>query len=61
MKKRTSGAGPGRQSGENATRCSGGASPLRERLRPLQERVLARPATGFAADKAFFDELSGKS
>ncbi len=35
------------------------AVPLRERLRPLQERVLARPATGLEADKAFYDELSG--
>ncbi|MGH7103185.1 MAG: type II toxin-antitoxin system VapB family antitoxin [Acetobacteraceae bacterium] len=33
--------------------------PLRERLRPLQDRVLARPATGLEADKAFYDELSG--
>jgi antitoxin VapB len=30
------------------------AVPLRERLRPLQSRVLARPATGLAADKAFY-------
>jgi antitoxin VapB len=35
------------------------AIPLRERLRPLQERVLRRPATGLEADKAFYDELSG--
>jgi antitoxin VapB len=35
------------------------AVPLRERLLPLQERVLARPATGLEADKAFYDELSG--
>jgi antitoxin VapB len=34
------------------------AIPLRERLRPVQNRVLSRPATGLAADKAFFDELS---
>jgi antitoxin VapB len=33
--------------------------PLRERLRPIQDRVLARPATGLKADKAFFDTLSG--
>jgi antitoxin VapB len=33
--------------------------PLRERLRPLQGRVLSRPATGMEADKAFYDELSG--
>jgi antitoxin VapB len=35
------------------------AMPLRERLRSLQERVLARPATGDEADKAFYDDLSG--
>ena len=35
------------------------AVPLRERLRPVQNRVLSRPATGQEADKAFFDELSG--
>jgi len=35
------------------------AMPLRERLRPLQKRVLSRPATGLQADKAFYDELSG--
>jgi antitoxin VapB len=34
------------------------ATPLRERLRPIQNRVLARPATGLAADKAFYDALS---
>jgi antitoxin VapB len=33
--------------------------PLRERLRPLQDRVLSRPATGMQADKSFFDALSG--
>jgi len=33
--------------------------PLRDRLRPLQERVLNRPATRLEADKAFYDELSG--
>jgi antitoxin VapB len=35
------------------------AVPLRERLRPLQDRVLSRPATGLEADKAFYDEVSG--
>jgi antitoxin VapB len=35
--------------------------PLRERLRPLQDRVLRRPATGLEADKAFYDELSGNA
>jgi antitoxin VapB len=34
--------------------------PLRERLRALQDRVMARPATGLAADKAFYDALSGE-
>jgi antitoxin VapB len=33
--------------------------PLRERLRPLQDRVMARPATGGEADKAFYDALGG--
>ncbi len=31
--------------------------PLRERLKPLQERVLSRPPTGLDADKAFYDSL----
>lgn len=35
------------------------AKPLRERLAPLQQRILARPATGLQADKAFFDTLNG--
>ena len=35
------------------------AVPLQERLRPLQHRILSRPATGLEADKAFYDELSG--
>ena len=44
---------------ENELRRLDDAVPLRERLRPLQERVLRRPATGLEADKAFYDELSG--
>jgi antitoxin VapB len=44
---------------ENELRRIDQAKPLRERLRPLQERILARPATGQDADKAFYDELSG--
>jgi antitoxin VapB len=44
---------------ENELRRMDEALPLRERLRPLQERVLGRPATGLKADKAFYDELSG--
>ena len=34
-------------------------TPLLARLRPIQDRVMSRPATGQQADKAFFDELSG--
>jgi antitoxin VapB len=34
------------------------ATPLRERLRPIQNRILVRPATGLEADKAFYDALS---
>jgi antitoxin VapB len=33
--------------------------PLKERIRPIQERIAAWPSTGLEADKAFFDELSG--
>jgi antitoxin VapB len=33
--------------------------PLRERLRPIQERIRRRPATGLPADKSFYDDLSG--
>jgi antitoxin VapB len=34
---------------------------LEERVRPIQDRIASRPATGLEADKAFFDELSGES
>lgn len=44
---------------ENELRRLDEALPLRERLRPLQRRVLARPTTGLEADKAFYDDLSG--
>ncbi len=44
---------------ENELRRMDDALPLRERLRSLQDRVLARPATGLEADKAFYDDLSG--
>ncbi|MGF6230891.1 antitoxin VapB [Inquilinus ginsengisoli] len=44
---------------ENELRRDEEAVPLRERLRPLQHRIAARPATGLEADKAFYDELSG--
>jgi len=45
---------------ENELRRMDEVLPLRERLRPIQDRVLARPATGMDADKAFYDELSGE-
>jgi antitoxin VapB len=44
---------------ENELHRRDAAVPLRERLRPLQRRVLSRPPTGLEADKAFYDELSG--
>jgi antitoxin VapB len=46
---------------ENELRRLDEATSLRERLRPLQRRVLARPSTGEEADKAFYDSLSGES
>ncbi len=45
---------------ENELRRLEEAVPLRQRLQPLQERVLARPATGLEADKAFYDDISGE-
>ncbi len=44
---------------ENELRRLDQGVPLRERLRPLQARVMSRPATGLEADKAWFDALSG--
>ena len=44
---------------ENELRRLDERMPLRERLRPLQDRVLARPATGLEADKQFYDEING--
>lgn len=46
---------------ENGLRRLDQALPLRERLRAVQDRVMARPATGLAADKAFYDALSGEN
>ena len=48
-----------RQALENELRRLDEAIPLRERMRPLQQRILARPSTGLEADKAFYDDLSG--
>jgi antitoxin VapB len=44
---------------ENELRRLDEAVPLKERLRPLQQRILARPSTGLEADKAFYDDLNG--
>jgi antitoxin VapB len=44
---------------ENELRRLDEAVPLRERRRLLQRQVLARPATGLEANKAFYDDLSG--
>lgn len=44
---------------ENELRRLDAAVPLRERLRPLQDRIMTRPCTGLEADKAFYDALSG--
>ncbi len=44
---------------ENELRRLDQGVPLWERLRPLQARVMSRPATGLEADKAYFDALSG--
>ena len=33
--------------------------PLRDRIRPIQDRVAAAGRTGLKADKAFFDEICG--
>lgn len=44
---------------EGELRRAAEAVPLRERLRPLQKRVMSRPATGLEANKAFYDDLSG--
>jgi antitoxin VapB len=44
---------------ENELRRGERTTPLRERLRPIQDRIAARPATGLEADKAFYDDLGG--
>jgi antitoxin VapB len=46
---------------ESQTRLLDGSVPLRERIRPIQKRIMARPVTGDRDDKAFYDELSGNS
>ena len=46
---------------ENELRRLDEVVPLRHRLRFLQDQVLARPETGLAADKAFYDALADDS
>jgi antitoxin VapB len=43
---------------ENELRRLDEAVPWRDRRRPLQRRVLSRPAAGLEADKASYDEHS---
>jgi len=43
---------------QNELRRVGTIRPLRERVRPIQDRVLAHPTMGLEADKAFYDALS---
>jgi antitoxin VapB len=45
---------------ENELRRIEDATPLIKRLRPVTERIAARPPTGLEADKAFFDALNGE-
>lgn len=45
---------------ENELRRASEMLPLWERLKPLRERVAAYPDSGLAADKEFFDDLSGE-
>ena len=46
---------------ENELRRIEEEQPLLERLRPIMDRIAARPSTGLEADKAFYDELSGEA
>jgi len=43
---------------QNELRRIGMIRPLKERVRAIQDRVLAYPATGLEADKEFYDALS---
>ena len=44
---------------ENELRRLDQSVKLAERLRPIQDRILAHPATGLEADKEFYDSLCG--
>jgi antitoxin VapB len=45
---------------ENELRRVDEKQPLWERLKPLRDKIAAYPDSGLAADKPFFDELSGE-
>ena len=49
-----------RQALENELARIEGEQTLEERLRPIQDRIARRPATGLEADKAFYDDMSGE-
>lgn len=49
-----------REAVENELREERRRPSLRERIKPIQDRIAARPPTGEEADKAFYDELSGQ-
>ena len=51
--------GAAKRAVENELRRLDQSVKLAERVRPLQDRVLARPATGLDADKEFYDSLCG--
>ncbi len=46
---------------ENELRRLDAALSVRERIRPFQQRIMARPSTGLQTDKAFYDWLSDES
>ncbi len=46
---------------ENELRRIEDVLPLRERLRPLQNRVISRTSTRLKVDKAFYGEVSRNS
>ena len=45
---------------ENELRRLAEAVPLKDRLRPIQDRIQKRPLTGLAANKALQDELNNE-
>lgn len=48
-----------REAVENELRDVKAKPSLRERIKHIQDRIAKYPPTGFEADKAFYDELSG--